>query len=182
MMRCTGLRNYLNNDRMDNRIGKVATAMIEKNAGDLRRIEHSLKVYGYARNLGLNEALSPEQQEILELTALLHDIGIHRAEMMYGKCSSQDQENEGPPIARIILNGLNFSKAIVDRVCFIISKHHTFNAVDGLDFQLLVEADFLVNSSEDQMTENQIAHFAKNIFRTESGLQYLRILYPNIGL
>ena len=79
---------------MDNRIGKVATAMMQKNAGDLKRIEHSLKVYGYARNLGLSERLNDELQEIVELTGLLHDIGIHVAEMKYGKCTSKDQETD----------------------------------------------------------------------------------------
>ena len=167
---------------MDNRIGKVATAMMQKNAGDLKRIEHSLKVYGYARNLGLSERLSDELQEIVELTGLLHDIGIHVAEMKYGKCTSKDQEIEGPSIALEILSALDFSKTVIDRVCFIISKHHTFTAVDGVDFQLLVEADFLVNSSEDRMSDHQITHFAHNIFRTESGMGYLRMLYPHIGL
>lgn len=166
---------------MDNRIAKVASAMMQKNRGDTRRIEHSLKVYAYARSLGLAESLGAKSLEILELTSLLHDIGIHVAEMKYGKCSGPDQEVEGPPIAREILEELDFSTEIIDRVCFIISKHHTFTAVDGIDFQLLVEADFLVNSTEDNLSDHQITHFAKNIFRSESGFLYLKMLFPNIN-
>ena len=165
---------------MNNSIAKVALAMMQKNAGDIKRIEHSLKVYGYSRNLGVAESLTPQLLEVLELTALLHDIGIHIAEKKYGKCSGQDQEVEGPPVARQILTSLGFNVGIIERVCFVISKHHTFTAVDGVDFQLLVEADFLVNSSEDQMSDYQITHFAKNIFRSESGLDYLRLLYPHL--
>ena len=156
--------------------------MMQKNAGDLKRIEHSLKVYAYSHHLGLAEALSDDSFKILELTALLHDIGIHVAERNFGKCTGQDQEKEGPPVAREILQNLDFSAEVIDRVCFIISKHHTFTAIDGADFQLLVEADFLVNSSEDQMSDYQITHFAKNIFRSESGLDYLRLLYPHLSL
>jgi HD superfamily phosphodiesterase len=167
---------------MDKRIAQVASAMMQKNVGDLKRIEHSLKVYAYARNLGIAELLEPWLLEVLELTALLHDIGIHMAEKKYGKCTSQDQEKEGPPIAREIMKSLSFSEDKIDRVCFVISKHHTFTAVDGIDFQLLVEADFLVNSSEDHMSEYQITHFTKNIFRSESGLDYLRLLYPHLSL
>ena len=74
--------------------------MMLKNKGDIRRIEHSLKVHAYARLLGLGETLDHQTFEILELTALLHDIGIHIAEKKYGKCSGSDQEAEGPPVAR----------------------------------------------------------------------------------
>ncbi len=154
--------------------------MMQRNLGDLRRIEHSLKVYGYALLLGGAESLDDHTLKILELTALLHDIGIHVAERKYGRSSSHYQEVEGPPVAREILTNLNFEAEVIERVCYIISKHHTFTAIDGIDFQLLVEADFLVNSSEDQMTENQITHFAKNIFRSESGFRYLKLLYPSI--
>ena len=165
---------------MDRRIAKVASALMEKNAGDLKRIEHSLKVYAYARNLGLAEDLSDESFEVLELTALLHDIGIHVAERRYGKCTGQDQEVEGPPVAREILSSLDFTADVIERVCFIISKHHTFTAVDGIDFQLLVEADFLVNASEDRMSDHQITHFAKNVFKSESGVSYLKLLFPKL--
>lgn len=167
---------------MDNKIAKVAVAMLQKNRGDIKRIEHSLKVFGYARLLGLAESLDETTLEILELTALLHDIGIHVAEKKYGKSTSHYQETEGPPVAREILTSLDFKPEVVDRVCFVISKHHTFTAVDGIDFQLLVEADFLVNSSEDYMTDPQIIHFAKNIFKSESGLMYLKLLFSHIEI
>jgi len=165
---------------MDNKIAKIALAMMQKNGGDTKRIEHSLKVFGYARLLGLAESLDKKSLEILELAALLHDIGIHVAEKKYGKSTSHYQETEGPPVAREILTALDFKPEIVDRVCFIISKHHTFTAVDGVDFQLLVEADFLVNSTEDHMTDRQITHFAKNIFKSESGFMHLKLLFPHI--
>ena len=153
--------------------------MMQKNSGDTKRIEHSLKVYGYAQLLGVAESLDEKKLEILELTALLHDIGIHVAEKKYGISSSHYQETEGPPVAREILASLEFNSETVDRVCYIINKHHTFTAVDGIDFQLLVEADFLVNSSEDHMSDHQITHFAKNIFKSQSGLRYLKLLFPN---
>jgi len=167
---------------MDNKIAMVALAMMQRNCGDTKRIEHSLKVFGYAQLLGAAESLDETTLEILELTALLHDIGIHVAEKKYGRSTSHYQETEGPLVAREILRSLDFNKEIVDRVSFIISKHHTFTAVDGIDFQLLVEADFLVNSTEDHMSDLQITHFAKNIFKSESGLKYLKLLFPYIEL
>ena len=163
---------------MDKQIAKVALAMMEKNRGDIRRIEHSLKVYGWALQLGVSESIDEKSLEILEITALLHDIGIHVAEKKYGHSTSNYQELEGPPVAREILTTLGYAPEIVERVCFIISKHHTFTAIDNIDFQLLVEADFLVNSTEDQLSENQIRIFVKNVFKTESGFNCLKFLFP----
>ena len=165
---------------MDKQIAKVAHAMMEKNCGDIRRIEHSLKVYTWALQLGVSESIDDNTLEILEISALLHDIGIHVAEKKYGHSTSNYQELEGPPVAREILTTLGYTPEIVERVCFIISKHHTFTAIDQIDFQLLVEADFLVNSTEDQLSENQIINFAKNIFKTASGLNCLKLLFPLI--
>jgi len=165
---------------MDNRIAKVTLAMMQKNCGDIRRIEHTLKVFAYAQQLGIAESLDTQTLEVLELTALLHDIGIHVAEKKYGVSSAHHQEVEGPPVAHEILTSLNFKPEVVERICFIISKHHTFTAVDGIDFQLLVEADFLVNSSEDHASDHQIINFAQNIFRTESGLMFLKLLFPHL--
>ena len=165
---------------MDNSISKVTLAMMQKNCGDIRRIEHTLKVFAYAQQLGIAESLDTQTLKVLELTALLHDIGIHVAEKKYGVSSAHHQEVEGPPVAHEILTSLNFKPEVVERICFIISKHHTFTAVDGIDFQLLVEADFLVNSSEDHASDHQIINFAQNIFRTESGLMFLKLLFPHL--
>jgi HD superfamily phosphodiesterase len=115
---------------MDKQIAKVANTMMEMNRGDIRRIEHSLKVYGWALQLGVSEAIDEKMLKILEITALLHDIGIHVAEKKYGHSTSQYQELEGPPVAREILTTLGYAPEIVERVCFIISKHHTFTAID----------------------------------------------------
>lgn len=156
--------------------------MMQRNSGDIKRIEHSLKVFVYAQLLGVSESLDDKTLEILELTALLHDIGIHVAERKYGSSSSYHQEIEGPPVAREILTALEFKPDIVERVCYIISRHHTFTAIDSIDFQLLVEADFLVNSSEDNLSDHQVISFARNIFRSESGLSYLKLLFPNIEI
>ena len=165
---------------MDRQIAKVAQAMIERNRGDIRRIEHSLKVYTWALQLGVSESIDENTLEILEITAFLHDIGIHVAEKKYGHSTSRYQELEGPPVAHEILTTLGYAPDVVERVCYIISKHHTFTAIDNIDFQLLVEADFLVNSTEDPLTENQIINFARNIFKTESGLICLKLLFPHL--
>jgi uncharacterized protein len=167
---------------MDNQIAAALMAMIRRNRGDQKRIEHSLKVYGYAQLLGILEGLSPEKLFVLELTAILHDIGIHVSESKYGFSDGHKQEIEGPPVAREIMEDISVSLEVADRVCFIISKHHTFSAIDDIDFQLLVEADFLVNAVEEEVSPEGVMKFVEINFKSESGRKMIVELFAGYSL
>ncbi len=162
---------------MDKIVAEALLEMIRLNRGDQKRIEHSLKVYGYAQLLGRLEGLNVDKQFVLELTSILHDIGIHVSEAKYGFSDGHKQEIEGPPVAREILENLSVNPEIVDRVCFIISKHHTFSAIDRIDFQLLVEADFLVNSVEEEVSPEGVKRFVEINFKSESGRKVIGELF-----
>lgn len=90
----------------------VTAAMIAYDAGDPMRIHHFLKVYAFARLIGLSEGLSADLQEITEVAALVHDIGIHRAEALYGSSAGKYQEELGPAEAEALLYALNASSAL----------------------------------------------------------------------
>lgn len=143
---------------------------------DARRINHALKVYGFASTIGRTENLDTKTIEIIEIAAILHDIGIPASERKYGSCIGKYQEIEGPPIARAILEKLETSSDIIDRVCFIIGNHHTYTKIDGIDFQILVEADFLVNIFEDEMYKS-VQNIGEKYFKTSTGSQLLSQIY-----
>ena len=156
----------------------VIHEMILFDRGDARRIQHFLKVYQFAALIGKLEGLSPEQQEILEIAAILHDIGIIPSEKKYGISNGKLQEQEGPAYARELLNRIGgYGQEFIDRVCFLIAHHHTYEGVDGLDWQILLEADFLVNSFEKNMPEEAIKKFRASVFRTKSGIALLNNQY-----
>ena len=156
----------------------VIHEMILFDRGDARRIQHFLKVYQFAALIGKLEGLSPEKQEILEIAAILHDIGIIPSEKKYGISNGKLQEQEGPAYARELLNRIGgYGQEFIDRVCFLIAHHHTYEGVDGLDWQILLEADFLVNSFEKNMTEEAIKKFRASVFRTRSGIALLNNQY-----
>ena len=159
-------------------INNVMQEMIRFDVGDPRRIHHFLKVYALAKSIGETEKLDDDTQITLEMAAILHDIGIHASEKTYGTASGRYQEIEGPPLARKLLQDLSVSADRIERVCFLIGHHHTYAAVDGLDYRILLEADFLVNIFEDSMSPAQIRSARKLAFRTETGLRYLETLYP----
>lgn len=51
------------------KIGLLINAMIHYYSGDARRINHFLKVYGFAKAIGELEGLDERTQEILEIAA-----------------------------------------------------------------------------------------------------------------
>lgn len=142
--------------------------------GDARRIHHFLKVYAYADTIGRLEGLPKDVQETLVTAAIIHDIGIHAAEEKYGSTSGKYQEIEGPAPARKILTSLGYDPACIERVCYLIAHHHTYTDVDGMDYQILLEADFLVNAYEDNLPKEAIRTFCHNVFRTKSGIRLLQ--------
>jgi hypothetical protein len=156
------------------RIGELIRAMMEYDAGDARRIHHFLKVYALAKALGELEGLDQHTQEILEIAALTHDIGIHNSEKKYGSAGGRYQEIEGPPEAKALLSGLGVAPALTERVCWLIAHHHSYEDIREADHQLLVEADFLVNLHEDGMTPEAVHRFEERVFRSEAGKELLR--------
>jgi len=84
---------------------------------------------------------------------------------------------EGPYIAREMLSDLKIHDEIVDRVCYIIGNHHSYTKIDGIDFQIIVEADFLVNIFEDDLDDEAVANIKENIFKTEKGKKLITTMY-----
>ena len=78
---------------------QVTVKMIDYYAGDPKRIQHFIKVYHFAKLIGEMEHIDPDTQEILEVAALVHDIGIKNSEEKYHSSSGKYQELEGPPEA-----------------------------------------------------------------------------------
>ncbi|CUH96675.1 hypothetical protein P22_2765 [Propionispora sp. 2/2-37] len=147
--------------------------------GDVRRINHALKVYGLAKSIAEMEKLPAATQEVLEAAAILHDIGIKNSEQKYNSAAGTYQELEGPPVAKALLRELNLPVEIIDRVCFLIGHHHTYSKIEGVDFQILVEADFLVNIFEDGIKKEQIKVIRDKYFKTAAGKALLDSMYLN---
>lgn len=122
--------------------------------------------------------LSSAVQQTLELAAILHDIGIHAAEAKYGSPAGIYQEKEGPAPARELLEKVSgIPEDMIARICFLIGHHHTYKDVDGEDYQLLLEADFLVNAYEDGLSQKALTAFREKVFRTTSGTAMLNTIY-----
>ena len=162
---------------MDEQDRKLIEKMIEYYAGDPKRVQHFLKVYEFAKLIGESESLDAETMHILRTAAIVHDIGIKISEEKYGSSNGKYQEKEGPAVAEPMLLDLGYDEAVIDRVLFLIAHHHTYNEIEGLDYQILVEADFLVNLFEDGSSRETTEKVQKNIFKTKTGNKYLSNLF-----
>ena len=155
---------------MDEKINRLFFAMCQYDAGDPRRIQHFVKVHSFAMFIGYAEHLDNRVLEILEAAAVVHDCGIHVCEQKYdGQCGGSLQEKEGPAVARVLLENCGFTPEQVDRICYLVAHHHTYTAIDGADYRILVEADFLVNMYEDSLPDEAVRAALNSIFRTGTG-------------
>ena len=156
----------------------VFEAMLAFFEGDAHQIQHAVKVHAFARMLGIAEGLDAETQRILEMAAILHDVGIKPARARYGRSDGSLQEREGPPVAEAILRRLEIPEAQIRRVCYLVGHHHTYTGIDGADYQILIEADFLVNIEEEGMGRAAVEKILAEIFKTPTGLRYARWMFP----
>lgn len=157
---------------------KLIEAMTHYDKGDTARIQHFIKVHDLSAVIGTLEGLDGETQFILETAAILHDIGIHRSEEKYGFSTGRYQEQEGPDEAEKLMRELSgYTDAQIERVKYLIAHHHTYTDINGLDYQILVEADFLVNLFEHKSKYDAIMAAQKNIFRTATGIRLLNDMF-----
>lgn len=153
--------------------------MIRFYQGSLHDINHFLKVTAFARTIGLQEQLDERTQLTLELTAIVHDIACPLCREKYGRASGDLQEQESEALLRPFLAEFNLDEEMRERVIHLVTHHHTYTGVDGMDWQILLEADFLVNACEGNMTREAIESFRDNVFRTPTGINLLNTMYLN---
>lgn len=159
------------------KIEQLFREMIRYDGGDPHRIQHFIKVHSFSKRIALPEGLDEKTLFTLEAAAIVHDIGIKAAMEQLGSCTGPDQERLGPPIAREMLQKLGYPEDVTERVCYLVGHHHTYTDIDGADYQILVEADFLVNMFEGRMSPEGIAATYKKLFRTKAGREICRVMF-----
>ena len=163
---------------MDKKMADLMAATIEYDKGDARRIHHLIKVHDLAVTIGVLEKMPADELYVLEAAAILHDIGIHKSEEKYQSSAGKYQEIEGPGEAEKILCRLGaFTNSQINRIKYLIAHHHTYNDIQGMDYQILVEADFLVNLYEDNSSLSAVKNVLEKIFKTNAGTKLLKDMY-----
>lgn len=158
-------------------LNRLCGEAIAYDCGDSKRIQHFIKVHAFAKLISESEGIDAHARFVLEAAAYLHDIGIHKAEDLLGDCGGKNQEKLGPGEAAPILERCGFTETDAQRVCFLIAHHHTYTGIDGADWQILLEADMLVNLYEDGLGEHAAQSALERVFKTETGKELCRQMF-----
>ena len=152
--------------------------MIAFSDGNIHDIDHFIRVWTYARTIGELENLDRETQFLLEVAAITHDIACPLCRVKYGNTNGKYQEEEGIPMVKEFLSDIGIAEEVIDRVAFLVGHHHTFSGIDGIDYQILIEADYIANATENGYGQENIVNFMQKIMKTEGGKQILKAIYP----
>ena len=158
-------------------IAEITEKMIKYSDGNIHDINHFLKVWAYAKTIGELELLDADTQFILETAALLHDIACPLCKIKYGNTNGKYQEAESEPLVRNFLEDSGLCREQTDRIVYLITHHHTPQEIDGIDYQILIEADYLVNAEESGYSLKNIENFSNLYFRTKAGNKILQTIY-----
>ena len=156
---------------------QIMEKMIAYSQGNIHDIDHLIRVWTYAKIIGELEGLDAETQYILEIAAITHDIACPLCREKYGNTGGKHQEQEGVPMTEAFLSGTGVSAAQIERVKYLVGHHHTFTDIECADYQILIEADYIANASENGYSADKIRHFADRFFRTEAGKRLLRSVF-----
>lgn len=162
---------------MPPRIRQLYLAMMDFDRGQPDLIQHFTKVHAYAKLIAELEGIDPHTREVLEAAALVHDIGIPICNQKYGSHPGPMQEKEGPPLAREMLSKLDFTEEEIDRVCTLVGEHHTLSPIDGIDHQILLEADFLVNCFAHNNPRESLYHTLNTVIATKAGKEIFTAMF-----
>jgi HD superfamily phosphodiesterase len=158
-------------------VSEIAAKMIEYSKANLHDINHFMKVYAYAKVIGECESLDKNTQTVLEVAAIVHDIACPLCREKYGNTNGKYQEKEGVILVAEFLKDTGYSEEFINRVIFLVGHHHTLKGISGLDYQILVEADYIVNADESNNSKANINTVKDTIFKTPTGIALLKSIY-----
>jgi len=158
-------------------VSQIMEKMIKASGGNIHDIEHLVKVWSYAKTIGELEALSPETQFLLETEAITHDIACPVCHEKYGNANGKLQEKESPELIKHFFAETDLTETQKGRISYVVGHHHTYEGVDGLDWQILLEADYIVNASENSYTKENILNFMNQHTKTAAGKRLIREVF-----
>lgn len=152
---------------------QMISKMISFYSGNVSDIHHFIKVHAFAHEIGVMEKLDGKTLETLEYAAIAHDIACPLCRRKYGSTEGRLQEKESEPLLREFLAEYDLPEEMLERIVFLVTHHHTYTGVDGPDYRILLEADYLVNFGENEKYRKGVKEFRKHVFRTETGIRFL---------
>ena len=158
-------------------VTEILCKMIDYSNGNRHDVNHLMKVHAFAAIIAERERLSERDRLVTEVAAIVHDIACPFCREKYGRADGKLQEIEGQPIARAFLADTGLDADVIERVVYLVGRHHTLTDIDGIDYQILLEADYLVNADEASFSRENILNTRAQLFKTAAGTALLNSIY-----
>ena len=158
-------------------VARIMEKMIAFSEGNIHDIDHLIRVWTYAKTIGELEEVDSETRFTIEVAAITHDIACPLCREKYGNTNGRHQEEEGVPLVRDFLADSGMTETQIDRVAFLVGHHHTFDGIDGPDYQILIEADYIANATENGYSKENVSNFMAKIMKTQSGKRLLTTVF-----
>ena len=162
-------------------VSQIMEKMISFSQGNIHDIDHFIRVWTYAKTIGELEKLDKATQFILEVSAMVHDIACPLCREKYGNTNGKYQEKESEPIVREFLKDAGLNQEQMSRVVFLVGHHHTYSDIQGIDYQILVEADYIASATENGYSRQNMLNFMDRVMKTESGKRVLSKIAYTMG-
>ena len=158
-------------------VAQIMEKMIAYSEGNLHDIDHFIRVWTYARTIGKMEHLPKDTQFILEVASITHDIACPLCREKYENTNGKYQEEEGIPLVKAFLTDTGMTETQIERIAYLVGHHHTINGIDALDWQILIEADYIANATENSYSETNTKNFVQKIMKTDSGKRLAKSIF-----
>ncbi len=161
------------------KITMLRNVMIEWEMGEPKRMQHFFKVHTFAKLIAESENVKPDTLYTLEVASLVADVGVKLAKAQDFRAPIELQDKEGVVAVKKMLLSLGFNGEIIERVCFMVGNRRDLDNIKGMDFRILIEAEYLVNLYEQLAKKESFALANKKVFKTKTGTTLFRKMYAN---
>ena len=117
------------------------------------------------------------EHEAPDAEGIQHLLKVHEFARLIGRMEGLPAGLQETLEAAAVVHDIGIHPAVIERVAYLVGRHHTYTDIDGVDYQILVEADFLVNLFENDEPPQARQAVYRRVFRTESGKRLFRAMF-----
>ncbi len=144
-------------------LSALISLLVQHNSGEPEKINHIMKVCGFARAIAREEGLSESTILTVEIAAAV--------------CNIADNGTESAMVSDMLLLNLGYERNFIEKVHDLVLKNASYDDITGIDYQILAEANFLVSAFENRLDKESITEVLNTVFKTKCGKQYLCDMY-----
>jgi len=119
---------------------------------DKSQIPHTVCVVYYTHIISQMENIPERKSLLLEISAILHDVGCPNSKKKFGNTLPHNQETEGALIVPIFLKKFITEKIIKEEegewLKTVVGSHHNHLSAKKYSFEPMADADMIVNNQE----------------------------------